>query len=99
MLTDKICCNCRSYDGINGVQGCAPCIHQKKMVLWNDSCEDFLLTGKRLFVGTPSNADRIRSMSDEELVDIICCQYKECKDLNGECNKCLLDWLKQEAKQ
>lgn len=44
-----------------------------------------------------TNADMIRSMTDEELVDIICCQYKECKDLYGECNKCLLDWLKQEV--
>lgn len=46
-----------------------------------------------------TNGDKIRSMTDEELVDIICCQYKECKDLNGECNKCLLDWLRQEAQQ
>ena len=51
----------------------------------------------RKMTHTESNGDMIRNMTDEELVDIICCQYKECKDLNGECNKCLLDWLKQEV--
>ena len=57
--------------------------------------------GTKLFYpnAKQTNADRIRTMTDEELVDIICCQYKECKDLDAECNKCLLEWLKQEVEE
>ena len=52
-----------------------------------------------------TNADRIRAMSDEELAglmreitDPVCPRnhgYKYSRD--GECRKCWLDWLKQEA--
>ncbi len=49
-----------------------------------------------------TNADRIRSMTDEELADVIaegfcsgridkCDNYKRCTD-------CTLDWLKEEVK-
>jgi len=50
----------------------------------------------------PSNADRIRAMSDEELAKWIheivdcssaCPAYNEC----DECRPSLLNWLKQEA--
>ena len=59
-----------------------------------------------------TNADRIRSMTDEELAEFlqknhdrsgcralttesyICDFYKD--DLNTDCKKCWLDWLKQE---
>lgn len=44
-----------------------------------------------------TNADRIRAMSDEELAKHLCCPWKECKNMNLECDKCLLDWLRQEA--
>lgn len=47
-----------------------------------------------------TNADRIREMSDEELMKIIMCPY----DISGipvnmmpcvrnECNKCMMEWL------
>lgn len=44
-----------------------------------------------------TNADKLRAMSDEELAKHLCCPWRECKNMNLECDKCLLDWLKQEA--
>lgn len=45
-----------------------------------------------------TNADRIRSMTDEELAEFIL--KKRCTDRvcpMTECFQCWLDWLKQEA--
>ena len=50
-----------------------------------------------------TNADRIRSMSDEELADfitddmcgLICGDPLACE---GQCKQKMLDWLKEEAK-
>ena len=53
-----------------------------------------------------TNADRIRTMTDEELAKFIpdWSYTKACKcdeqtyvDCNNECEKCLLDWLQQPA--
>lgn len=53
----------------------------------------------------PSNADRIRSMTDEELADwlgVYCNGQtaqevgKPCVSDMGSCKECWLDWLKQE---
>lgn len=59
-----------------------------------------------------TNADRIRSMTDEELAHFIdefwsapwCpdeppidSETKECMMHEGKCEMCILDWLKQEA--
>ena len=54
-----------------------------------------------------TNADRIRAMSDEELVDFlgeyrfcdICDEGCEACAYHGDCNKRLLEWLKQPAKE
>ena len=52
-----------------------------------------------------TNADRIRAMSDEELCEFLC-KYKFCDiceegcdacTYSGDCDKRLLDWLKQPA--
>ena len=48
-------------------------------------------------VAPKTNADRIRAKSDEELVKHLACQWKECKNMDIDCDKCLLEWLKQEA--
>lgn len=59
-----------------------------------------------VIVGKPkkqTNADRIRSMSDEELAVFIdhvsgCPpRHEDCIE-SGDCEACWLDWLKQEAK-
>ena len=55
--------------------------------------------------GNPTNADRIRAMTDEELAEymsIYCCSHKtrdpRCQQFK-DCGLCWLDWLKQEAKE
>ena len=58
--------------------------------------------------GPATNADRIRSMSDEELAEAIMCpnefnvhgQPLKCKSISGkDCVKCWLDWLRQPARE
>lgn len=57
------------------------------------------------FFGVKTNADRIRAMSDEELCRFLG-EYKFCDiceegcdscTYNGDCDKRLLEWLKQPA--
>ena len=53
----------------------------------------------------PSNADRIRAMTDEELAEVWwervdcgeCPVHKECKLTGQDCKRLALDWLKQEV--
>lgn len=49
-----------------------------------------------------TNADRIRSMTDEELAEILnchnfCARNFDCENGKRPCQECNLDWLKQEA--
>ena len=47
-----------------------------------------------------TNADYIRGMSDEELVEHIECPYgMQCPVGHGTCGDCILDWLKQPWKE
>lgn len=57
---------------------------------------------------TVTNADRIRAMSDEELANFIpdwsytkaCkCNEHEFIGCDNQCEKCVLDWLKQPAEE
>ena len=53
---------------------------------------------------TPSNADKIRAMSDEELVELLdyelgCPATGNCEKMNRDCKACWLDWLKQSAEE
>ena len=52
----------------------------------------------------PANADHIRSMTDEELANIIECPYgnpyfDEHLPCKGSCHDCLLIWLHQPAEE
>ena len=52
----------------------------------------------------PTNADHIRSMTDEELANIIECPYgnpyfDEHLPCKGSCHDCLLIWLQQPAEE
>ena len=62
---------------------------------------------RRIRTVEPTNADRIRSMSDEELAKqfndvrtsfkcVICGDGKRCFGFD-ECEDCWLDWMKQEV--
>ena len=51
-----------------------------------------------------TNADRIRSMADEELAKIlgdkcICPLTSECAKMSGDCVACWLQWLRQSAER
>ena len=55
-------------------------------------------------VEQPTNADRIRSMSDEELAEVIACPKglfarMGCFDDNRDCKHCALEWLQQPAEE
>lgn len=58
----------------------------------------------------PTNADKIRSMSDEEMAEYLPCphmvnwkkeNYNACVHPNGKdgCKKCMLNWLQTKAEQ
>lgn len=62
--------------------------------------------------GNPTNADRIRAMTDEELATVIawpylasppwCANHTTCPYISEDptpCDKCALEWLKQEANE
>ena len=54
--------------------------------------------GARILRVPMTNADRIRSMSDEELVGVIDCANSCCCTGTEEgCYKCLLEWLQKPA--
>lgn len=67
--------------------------------------KEFCIDGPCPHYTEPTNADRIRSMTDEELANFVslCCGWTcaECpvgKECNGdECFCTWLEWLKQEA--
>jgi hypothetical protein len=52
-----------------------------------------------------TNADRIRSMTDEELAEVLfgCCiehmGVEECSHPEEACKSCVLDWLKEESEE
>lgn len=56
----------------------------------------------KTYAQIPTNADRIRAMTDEELAEWIVhpiisyCQHDIC-DGEKDCAECALQWLKQEA--
>ncbi len=83
-----------------------PCVYYK-----NGECRKFYTSDNihRCVLGpckyqTPTNADRIRSLSDEELInffelEVNACppdtyEYKWC-DTDDDCKRCWLEWLQQ----
>lgn len=51
----------------------------------------------------PTNADRIRAMSDEELAKILSktltCPWVSCKNMEIPCEECLREWLKSPVEE
>ena len=51
------------------------------------------------FVGTVTNADRIRAMNDEELADVVAngvgCVLKAPHCMDVDCTPCILKWLQR----
>ena len=46
-----------------------------------------------------TNYDRVNRKTPEELVKHLACQWKECKNMDADCEKCLLDWLREEISE
>lgn len=46
-----------------------------------------------------TNYDRVIRKTPEELVKHLACQWKECKNMDADCEKCLLDWLREEISE
>ena len=48
-----------------------------------------------------TNFERIRSMTAEELTDVLCCPNTVCccDDFYWNCKTCLLKWLKEEVEE
>lgn len=113
-MTDKICCNCQYYCGVKGTPGHAPCELKNSMTTWSKTCESICLIPLRLLIGTTdepeTNADRIRSMTDDELAELWwervdcgecpvhkCPVHRYCRITGQDCKKLALDWLRQEC--
>lgn len=82
------------YDNCKDCQ--SRCVHAGK------DREFVCINGQSCKVTAPkpkTNADRIRAMSDEELAYWVMCPHDELCDraLDGDCMKCVLQWLKQPA--
>lgn len=82
--------------------GCATCLHKN---VHPNVCED-CLGGTHYKSKIKTNADRIRSMTDEELAEFFAprgCPWvileETCPESGTTCNKCWLNWLKQESKE
>ena len=78
---------------------CRKCQRFSACYFDNDDCIGFVPK-------TMTNADRIRNMSDEELVNLLCLKHcptaidpaYKCKDI-GNCKPCWEEWLKQEVNE
>ncbi len=77
----------------------ARCVKESNLVIKRKNCQ------KAKMKKVKTNADRIRAMSDEELCKFlgeckfcdICEEGCDSCTYNGDCDKRLLDWLKQPA--
>ena len=66
--------------------------------------EDTALVCVDRVIGKPmTNADRVRSMTDEELAELIdretdsCAPTGDCEKMSRDCKACWLEWLQQPA--
>ena len=82
---------------------CVYCTDDQKCTRWSDVALNFCVLGPCKYQ-SPSHADRIRAMSDEELAADyawfgVCPPglYEEDCQNPGECRDCWMEWLKKEA--
>jgi hypothetical protein len=99
MIMDKIYC---LIQDINPKEICSH-IENGNLAEW---CNAWRIAAKEA-LQPKTNADRIRAMSDEELCEFLG-EYKFCDiceegcdacQYSGDCDKRLLDWLKQPAEE
>ena len=70
----------------------------ENVLAWRDECFEIMTSPQ-------TNADRIRSMTDEELAEVLfgsCIEHmgvEECSHPEEACKSCVLDWLKAESEE
>ncbi len=70
----------------------------ENVLSWRDECFEVVEKPQ-------TNADRIRSMTDEELAEVLfgsCIEHigvEECSHPEKACKSCVLDWLKAESEE
>lgn len=70
----------------------------ENVLSWRDECFEVVEKPQ-------TNADRIRSMTDEELAEVLfgsCIEHmgvEECSHPEESCKSCVLDWLKTESEE
>lgn len=70
----------------------------ENVLSWRDECFEVVEKPQ-------TNADRIRSMTDEELAEVLfgsCIEHmgvEECSHPEEACKSCVLDWLKEESEE
>ena len=90
-------------------EGYSFCLYQGTVPPLDDpEIDPYIDIAGEYYARPQTNADRIRAMSDEELAKFIpdwsytnaCkCDEQPYVDCNNECEKCVLEWLKQPADQ
>lgn len=70
----------------------------ENVLAWRNECFEIMTSPH-------TNADRIRSMTDEELAEVLfgsCIEHmgvEECSHPEEACKSCVLDWLKTESEE
>jgi hypothetical protein len=70
----------------------------ENVLAWKDECFEIMTSPQ-------TNADRIRSMTDEDLAEVLfgsCIEHmgvEECSHPEEACKSCVLDWLKAESEE
>ena len=102
-MVNNVCCN-NCIHSINIGGGPNPqwleCRIRGYMVVdQNERCTEWKERESDVKTNARSNADKIRTMTDEELAEWIAgaeCPRRNCM-LADDCEACWLDWLKQEV--
>lgn len=70
----------------------------ENVLAWKDECFEIMTSPQ-------TNADRIRSMTDEDLAEVLfgsCIEHmgvEECSHPEEACKSCVLDWLRAESEE
>lgn len=70
----------------------------ENVLAWRDECFEIMTLPQ-------TNSDRIRSMTDEELAEVLfgsCIEHmgvEECSHPEEACKSCVLDWLRAESEE
>ena len=88
------------------MDGCIYQTEEKRCIKFTNGKSQSWCVGKEAPCGyrKPSNADRIRAMTDEEFAELLnrhnfCAHNFDCEKGKRPCGECNLEWLKQDAEE